>query len=271
MQQASRPIAFVLAATNHGSMIVNRNDHHMVDQARGYGVGFQLLNRSSFDMEEVDFVKALLLFRRHHFGAGVVAIDCGANIGVHTVEWARLMHDWGRVIAFEAQEKIFYALAGNIALNNCLNVQARWAAVGASCGTINVPEPDYHLPSSYGSLELRRREQTEFIGQSIDYTAGTDTAVIPIDAFQLPRLDLIKIDVEGMEIDVLEGAADTIRRCRPQMVIEVIKSDRVAIGAILSGHGYRIYPMGLNLLAIHESDPTAGHITLHDGILSLKS
>ncbi len=270
MQQVSRPIAFVLAGTDHGSMIVNRNDYRMVDGARGYGVGFQLLNTSSFDGQEVDFVKAMLRFRRHHFGPGVVAMDCGANIGVHTVEWARMMHDWGRVIAFEAQEKIFYALAGNIALNNCLNVQARWAAVGATTGSITVPAPDYHRPASFGSLELRRRDGTEFIGQAVDYADGVDTAVVPIDAFELSRLDLIKIDVEGMEIEVLEGAAETLRRCRPQLVVEVIKTDRDALGRILAGHGYRLYPMGINLLAIHESDPTIGHITHEDGVLQLR-
>lgn len=271
MQPVNRPIAFVLAATNHGSMIVNRNDHCMLDESRGYGVGFQLLNTSSFDMDEVSFVKALLLFRRRYFGDGVVAVDCGANVGVHTVEWGRLMHGWGRVVAIEAQEKIFYALAGNIALNNCLNVQARWAAVGAATGTIRVPDPDYHRPSSYGSLELRRGERNEFIGQAIDYGEGTDTAVIPLDAFGMPRADLIKIDVEGMEVEALEGAAETLERCRPQLVIEVIKSDREAIARILAVHGYRTYPMGLNLLALHADDPTIGHVTHENGMLSIQS
>ena len=39
-----------------------------------------------------------------YFGDGVMAIDCGANVGVHTLEWSRLMYGWGEVIAFEAQE-----------------------------------------------------------------------------------------------------------------------------------------------------------------------
>ena len=50
--------------------------------------------------------------RRPHFGDGVVAVDRGADIGVHTLEWARSMTAWGSVIAIEAQECIFYALAG---------------------------------------------------------------------------------------------------------------------------------------------------------------
>src|SRR3954464_13718743 len=112
MRNVPRPAPFVLIASNHGTMIVNRNDYEMVDDRRGFGVGFKIMNYSCHDPEEVDFVLTLLEFRRKNFGDGVVALDCGANIGVHTVEWARLMFEWGRVHAFEAQEKIFYALAG---------------------------------------------------------------------------------------------------------------------------------------------------------------
>jgi hypothetical protein len=138
-------------------MIVNRNDYHEITPEKGFGVGFQLLNHSAFDPKEVDLATGLLGLRRGNFGSGVVAIDGGANIGVHTVEWARHMHGWGRVISFEAQEYVFYALADNIALNNCWNASARWAALGEAEGFIDVPEPDYLRPGSFGSLELRQR------------------------------------------------------------------------------------------------------------------
>ena len=59
-----RSVPFVLASTNQGTLIVNRNDYRMVDGNRGYGVGYQLLNTSSFDAEEVNFVMALLSLRR---------------------------------------------------------------------------------------------------------------------------------------------------------------------------------------------------------------
>jgi len=41
-----RPIAFILVSSNHGTMIVNRNDYRLLDENRGYGVGFQILNNS---------------------------------------------------------------------------------------------------------------------------------------------------------------------------------------------------------------------------------
>lgn len=254
-----RPVAYVLATTNHGSMIVNRNDHADVGPDMAFGVGYQLLSRSAFDPEEVGMAVHALGLRRHHFGPGVVAVDAGANIGVHTVEWARHMYGWGRVLAFEAQEYVFYALAGNIALNNCWNASARWSALGEREGTIDVPEPDYMKPGSFGSLELRRRQETEYIGQQVSYDTQdcTRTPMVTIDSQGLQRLDFLKIDVEGMEIEVLRGARATLQRCKPIVLAEVIKSDQQQLVDFLQGVGYTaIARVGLNLLAFHGDDPS---------------
>ena len=99
----------------------------------------------------------LLQIRRKHHGDGVIAIDGGANIGVHTVEWAKAMTGWGSVLAVEAQERIYYALAGNVAINNCFNATVINAAISSESGTLQIPNPNYFLPSSFGSLELRQR------------------------------------------------------------------------------------------------------------------
>lgn len=266
-----RPVAFVLAATDHGSMIVNRNDYHMIDSTRGYGVGYQLLSTSSFDANEVEFVLALLDRRRRYFGDGVFAIDGGANIGVHTVEWARRMHGWGRVLAFEAQEVVFYALAGNVAMNNCLNARVRLAALGDVCGELSVPQPNYFLPASFGSLELRKKADTEFIGQRISYDADVSTTVpmVCIDSLEIDRLDFLKLDVEGMELDVLRGAHAALVRHRPILLLEVIKSDRVALESLVSGLGYRVFPVGINMLAVHTSDPTLQLIKMENNQLMM--
>lgn len=45
-------------------------------------------------------------FKHELFDDGGVALDCGANIGVPTVEWAKAVHSWGRVLAIEARERI---------------------------------------------------------------------------------------------------------------------------------------------------------------------
>lgn len=82
---SARPVAFVLSATNHGSMLVNRHDYRLLENG-SYGVGYQLLNTPSFDEHEIGIALQLLQSRRDHFGSGVFAIDFGANIGVHTIE-----------------------------------------------------------------------------------------------------------------------------------------------------------------------------------------
>jgi len=262
MRNVGRKLAFVLASSNHGTMIVNRFDYRMVGPDQGYGVGHQLLEAGSFDPLEVELALQLLETRRKSYGDGAVAIDCGANIGVHTIEWATAMTGWGSVIAIEAQERLYYALAGNIAINNCFNAIAMNAAVSSENGIMKIPVPDYLAPASFGSLELRPRPDTEFIGQAINYS---DEATVPVqklalDTLQLPRVDFIKIDIEGMELEALEGARETIARCRPILLIEQIKSDREPMRAWLSAQGYEMADAGLNLLAIHGSDPTLNEL-----------
>jgi FkbM family methyltransferase len=229
----------------------------MIDAKNGYGVGFQLLENASFDPSEVSLAIDLLARRRKHYGDGVVAIDCGANIGVHTIEWATTMTGWGSVLSIEAQERIYYALAGNIAINNCFNAIAINAAVSSESGILTIPSPNYLVPSSFGSLELRQRAGNEFIGQAIDYTKNTTTVrKLALDEFDLPRLDLIKIDVEGMELEVLEGAKDVIGRTYPIMLIKKIKTDASQLQQWLKEHGYEMIEVGINMLAIHNNDKT---------------
>jgi FkbM family methyltransferase len=257
-----RPLPFVLAASSHGTLIVNRNDYRMVDETRGFGVGHQIFESSAFDPQEVGMALHLLTLRREFFGDGVVAIDGGANIGVHTLEWAKHMHGWGRVIGVEAQERVFYALAGNVAINNCFNATVHHAALGAREGSLDIPRPDYLQPASFGSLELRQRPRNEFIGQAIDYTPGQGDTVrmITVDGLGLPRLDFLKLDIEGMEMEALQGALQSVARHKPQMLIETIKTDAAAVRSLLEEGGYHHFQVGINLIAIHATDPSLARI-----------
>lgn len=258
MRNVGRKLAFVLASTNHGAMIVNRFDYRMVGPDTGFGVGFQILERAAFDPVEVELAVQLLEARRRYFGDGAVAIDCGANIGAHTIEWAIAMTGWGSVVAIEAQERIYYALAGNIALNNCFNAIAMHAAVSSETGVMKIPAPDYLTASSFGSLELRPSATTEFIGQAIDYSEEKMVPVqkMTLDALQLSRVDLIKIDIEGMEMEALEGGQQLIEKARPILLIEQIKTVRERLRAWLQERGYEVIDAGINLLAVHKTDPT---------------
>jgi FkbM family methyltransferase len=262
MNNPPRKLAFVVASTEHGTMIVNRFDEHRLPDNTGFGVGYQLFETASYDPGDVTTLLTLLDLRRRYHGDGVVAVDCGANIGVHTVEWARHMTGWGVVVAIEAQERIYYALAGNLAINNCFNARALHAAVASAPGSMKIPNPNYLAPASFGSLDLRERDGTEFIGQVIDYSPArmVDVRTITLDGFNFPRLDLIKIDVEGMEFDALAGAAKSIEAHHPIMLIEALKVDADKLRAWLENLNYFAVMTGINLLAIHKTDPGLAQI-----------
>ena len=76
-----------------------------------------------------------------------------------------------------------------------------------------------------------------------------------LDSLGLARVDLIKIDVEGMEMNVLAGAAALIGRHRPAMVVEHIKTDAEKLRRWLEALDYRVLVSGINFVAIHNSDP----------------
>lgn len=262
MTYTKRPSPFVILSTSQGTLITNKNDYRMIDATRGYGVGWQLFNQGCFDPDEVGAAIKLLNIRHQHFGDGVVGLDCGANLGVHTVEWAKALHGRGHVIAIEAQERIYYALAGNIAINNCFNARAIHGAIGAEEGVLDIPVPDYLQPASFGSLELRQTAKSEFIGQTIHPERNQRVRMLTIDSLQLPRLDFIKIDVEGMELEALAGGRATIEKHKPAMLIESIKTDKPALLKFLEEYGYKTFPMGINVLAVHTTDPTLAQISI---------
>jgi hypothetical protein len=84
---------FVLAATNHGTMITNRFDYRTSEPKShtGIGVGYQVLESGAFGPVKVERALQLIEVRHQIHGDGVVAGDGGANIGAHTIEWAIAM------------------------------------------------------------------------------------------------------------------------------------------------------------------------------------
>jgi FkbM family methyltransferase len=224
-------------------------------------VGIEILTHGFFEIAEVRSIAQILSIRRSHFGDGVNVIDCGANIGVHTIEWAKHMADWGKIIGIEAQERIFYALAGNIAINNCFNAKALHAAVGATEGTISIPSLDHLSAANFGGLELHP-VTTHPIGQELNYDENLDDIpCITIDSLEMERVDLIKIDVEGMELDVIAGAKETLARCKPVIMAEFAKVGLEKITETLQQIDYTILKMRMDVLAFHNSDPSLDSIS----------
>ena len=238
---------FVMVNTDHGAMIVSHLDYCETPDG-SFGIGYKLFEYGAYDPFEVETGIKILDDQRKKFGDGVVVVDGGANIGVMTVAWSRHMRDWGRVIAVEAQERIFYALAGNITLANAFNAIPIHAALGAQSGIIQMPVPDYFSPCSLGSLSLCLKPgDLGDTGQVME--TKCPVRVMSIDDMGLERLDLLKLDIEGMEEDALVGAKRTIERCRPVIVCEIIKSNVDRICSMFSGYGYDIADAGINIVA----------------------
>ncbi len=75
---------------------------------------------------------------------------------------------------------------------------------------------------------MRKSAHTEFIGQAVDYSAENmvDVRKLKLDELNFPRVDFIKLDVEGMELEALEGARQLIETSHPILLVESIKSDK---------------------------------------------
>lgn len=195
-------------------MLVNRHDIY---------IGRSILELGEFSEGEVD------LFRQVVRPGGLV-FEAGANIGAHTVPLAKMVGPSGRVVAVEPQRVVFQTLCANIALSSLTNVYAYCAAAGRQMGKLLVPDIDYTQDNNFGGLGLEGR------------TSGQEIPLITIDSLGLEKLDLLKADVEGMELDVLLGAEQTIARCRPLLYVE---NDRQEKSEELIAHikslGYEAY------------------------------
>ncbi len=193
---------YELTETRHGTMLVNRNDVFMGQSLLRYGECSEL---------ELQFLLALSA------NPGMV-VEVGANMGIHTIPIAQSLAKQNRLLfAFEPQPVVFQQLCANLALNGLKNVRAFPYACGTSNGPLMFEVPDYDRTGNFGSTELK----------PLQPGAGRTEIV---QCFRLDNLlaeglvGLIKIDVEGSELDVLKGSEGILGRCHPMLYVE---NDRV--------------------------------------------
>lgn len=137
---------------------------------------------------------------------GTTVLDVGAHIGTHTLTMAHAVGNSGQVFAFEPQPKIFRELFLNMAVNNLKNVSFYWAGIG----------------DREGIIELGPLNETNEGGSGLYGGTGQEVQLLTIDSLNLTNVSLIKIDVEGMEEQVLAGARETILANRPVILIEIM-------------------------------------------------
>jgi FkbM family methyltransferase len=135
-----------------------------------------------------------------HIKPGDTVVDAGAFIGDHTIAYCNAVGESGHVYAFEP----------NIKAYECLEYNCK-SAKTYNLGLSNIAETVYYSENkNAGAGRLLRDTPTEI-----------QIKTITLDSLQLSALDFLKIDVEGYEVGVLEGAALTIKKYRPKMWIEI--------------------------------------------------
>ena len=139
---------------------------------------------------------------------GSTALDIGAHIGTHTFILSQAVGNTGTVFAFEPQPKIFRELFLNMALNELSNIWFYYGGVG----------------DKMGQIELSPLVQGNEAGTGLWGGTGKFVPLITIDSLKLEKClaSATKIDVEGQENAVLDGAKETMLRERPVILIEIM-------------------------------------------------
>lgn len=134
---------------------------------------------------------------------GMTVVDVGANIGAHTIALAKMVGPDGRVFAYEPQRLIFQMLCANVALNHLNNVFCQQQGVGYNTW-IGMSSLDPDHDNNFGAV-------------SLDILPGPERVeVVPLTA----ECHFLKIDVEGMEQEVLESSKAMLAACHPVIYLE---------------------------------------------------
>ena len=189
----SNPIA--QTQSKHGTFIHFRNDDPIGACLHYYGEWAQ---------QEFDLFENLLTAESN-------VLDVGANIGTHAVYFSKKCNK-GNVVAIEPQIYIFEMLAANILLNGCYNAVPIHAGASSKPGVAKMVNfnPFVEHKVNYGEFKI-----------NYNTDKGIDTDIIILDKYaSLNRFNLIKLDVEGLEVDVLDGARKILKEHKPFLYIE---------------------------------------------------
>jgi len=217
----------------------------------GWHIGFF----GSYEPELREIMRAVL-------PVGGTAIDVGANAGWHTLLMARLVGPQGRVLAVEPNPSVRAHLGRNIAINRLGQVAVVASALADAQGTLNFLAPDADHPAS-GSGHV--------VADDAAPPDAIRVAATTLDSLaaeqKLDRLDLIKIDAEGFEWPILQGAQTSIARFRPYIIFEFDQAYAVRgrdsgrlFAEFFQRHNYRLFAVGRNWAELIEAWPASANI-----------
>ncbi|MGH9877157.1 MAG: FkbM family methyltransferase [Nitrososphaerales archaeon] len=200
----------MLAYSVNGEQISDSNLIVPLEYERNSVIGTRLFYNGEFEENEIAFVTDLLQHSRNP-----TVLDIGANIGWHAICWA-VACSGARVYAFEPSTKTAVLLKTNAALNGVeAQIKCVPCAVSDQEGVADFHECE---DSGYSSLKDTKRKKV---------ISKVSVPVITIDRFVeeegITQLAVIKIDVEGLETEVLRGALRTLETMSPDVVVEIYR------------------------------------------------
>ncbi len=233
-------------STEYGEMLILSKDTYQSTALRD--------TKKAYDWQEVNLLNNIIKNIDQP-----VFFDVGANLGVFTFGLAKYIKEKnGSIYCFEPQRAVYNCLVGSVALNGHDHIYAHHAAIGKSKDNfIEIPQFDYSETCSFGSIEFGEEQKEKLHQQRKQSTKKDYVQLLSLDSFinKIEKLDLIKIDVEGMEESVLESAKQIISKYKPILFIEFFKSNKEKLRQSLKELGYSdIQEVGVNFLCKAEKN-----------------
>ena len=185
-----------------------------------------------------------------------MVLDIGANLGTFCIPLARKIPKL-KFHAFEPQRIINYQLCANVVINGLDNVYTYELALSNEDTDVELAMPDYAKETNIGAFSIDAEvRKNEYECATVNTTDKIQ--LIPLDMMLFDNIKLIKIDVEGHELEVLKGGIETIKANNyPPIIFEAwtwkpwYQEKRKSLLDYLKGHGYEIQQLGENNLAKH--------------------
>ncbi len=180
---------------------------------------------------------------------GATFVDVGANFGTFSLLASRIVGKSGKVIAIEPQERLASLIEESVGLSGATNIEVHRVAIGSTNGEreLLIPEDDSGRAGFFAGFSGRNKHVSQRVPvTTLDYLLGDLPAGAPY---------MIKIDVEGSEIDVLDGGATFIEANKPPIVIEINRWSAEAAGRNPKEIIDRLVSLGYSSFATTESFP----------------
>ena len=229
----------VLLSCDHGLMIVNRFDCNQEQVGHGQWL---------LDHGNTSTIEAYNCYQSIKEFSEPVIFDIGANIGTFTT-WMAKAFPKGKVYSFEPQRQVFQMLSGNAAINNLYNVYTYNIGLGKENTKVEFEEPNYFEKNDFGTFSLVQDLITEKTNNKI--VGQINTLDWFVECYKIPKVHLLKVDVEGMDLDVLIGGSKTIKKHLPIIFIEHCDNRKTILEDIkkfLNQYEYNYEIIGNNVL-----------------------